>query len=69
MLDSIASVSETYGSRDTYTLKRLRNGHGYRVIRDVGAYKCMWSHDGTWAYMTLEMWQVDLSEMLSVHGG
>ena len=66
MLDSIASVCETFGSRDTYT---LRNGHGHRVIRDVGAYERMWSHDGTWAYMTLEMWQVDLSEMLSVHGG
>jgi hypothetical protein len=64
VLDSIASVCETCGSRDTYTLKRLRNGHGHRVIRDVGAYERIWSHDGTWAYMKLEMWQVDLSEML-----
>uniref|UniRef100_A0A2N9FRQ2 Lactate/malate dehydrogenase C-terminal domain-containing protein n=1 Tax=Fagus sylvatica TaxID=28930 RepID=A0A2N9FRQ2_FAGSY len=60
VLDSIASVCETCGSWDTYTLKRLRNGHGHRMIRDVGAYERMWSHDGTWAYMTLEMWQVDL---------
>ena len=64
MLDSIVGVCETCGSRDTYTLKRLRNGHGHRVIQDVGVYKRIWSHDGTWAYMKLEMWQVDLSEML-----
>uniref|UniRef100_A0A2N9FQX7 CCHC-type domain-containing protein n=1 Tax=Fagus sylvatica TaxID=28930 RepID=A0A2N9FQX7_FAGSY len=37
VLESIASVCETCGSWDMYTLKRLRNGHGHRVKADVAS--------------------------------